>query len=96
MIYRIVKMTFVPEKVGTFLKVFNESKAFIRTFQGCIEMQLHKDMHHDNVYYTYSIWESEEDLNHYRNSTKFREIWSKTKENFESKAEAYTLSNTNL
>lgn len=96
MISRIVKMTFIPEKVDDFIIVFNESKDFIRNFPGCIEMHLHRDLHRKNIFYTYSNWESENALNHYRNSTKFREIWSKTKANFQEKAETYSLMNTNL
>lgn len=91
MITRIVKMTFIPEKVDDFLKVFHESSSFIRSYPGCIQMQLLNDIHQPNVYYTYSHWESEEHLNHYRNSTLFREIWSKTKINFSAKAEATSL-----
>ncbi len=91
MITRIVKMTFIPEKVDDFIKVFNESKDFIRSYPGCIQMQLLKDIQQDNIYYTYSHWESEEALNHYRNSSRFREIWMNTKVNFQEKAEATSL-----
>lgn len=91
MITRIVKMTFIPEKVDDFLKVFHESASLIRNYPGCIQMQLLNDIHQPNVYYTYSHWESEEHLNHYRNSTLFREIWSKTKINFAEKAVATSL-----
>lgn len=91
MITRIVKMTFIPEKVDDFIKVFNESKDFIRSYPGCIQMQLLKDIQQNNIYYTYSHWESEEALNHYRNSSRFREIWMNTKVNFQEKAEATSL-----
>lgn len=91
MITRIVKMTFIPEKVNDFIKVFEESKEYIRSYPGCIQMQLLKDINHHNIYYTYSHWESEEALNHYRNSSRFREIWANTKVNFQSKAEATSL-----
>ncbi len=91
MITRIVKMTFEFDKVETFLKVFNTYADKIRTYPGCIQMQLLNDINNPNIYYTYSHWESEEDLNHYRNSTLFREIWAKTKVNFSAKAEAVSL-----
>ena len=91
MITRIVKMTFDPSKVEDFLVVFNESSDYIRTFPGCIQMKLLNDINHPNIYYTYSQWESEEDLNNYRNSTRFREIWGKTKANFIEKAEAFSM-----
>ena len=95
MITRIVKMTFIPEKVDDFLIVFHESASFIRSYPGCIQMQLLNDIHQPNVYYTYSHWESEEHLNHYRNSSLFREIWSKTKVNFAEKAVATSLTLVN-
>lgn len=91
MITRIVKMTFDPAKVEDFLVVFHESSEYIRTFPGCIQMQLLNDINQPNIYYTYSQWESEEDLNHYRNSARFREIWGKTKVNFIEKAEAFSM-----
>ncbi len=84
-------MTFIPEKVEDFLKVFNESKDYIRSYPGCIQMQLLKDIQQNNIYYTYSHWETEEALNHYRNSSRFRDIWMNTKVNFQAKAEATSL-----
>lgn len=91
MITRIVKMTFEKDKVENFLEVFHANAEKIRTYPGCIQMQLLNDIHHPHIYYTYSHWESEEHLNHYRNSTLFREIWAKTKVNFSTKAEAVSL-----
>jgi quinol monooxygenase YgiN len=91
MITRIVKMTFVPEKVETFLEVFHANANSIRTYPGCLQMQLLRDLHQEHVYYTYSQWKSEEDLNHYRNSSLFRGIWAATKINFAEKAEASSL-----
>jgi heme-degrading monooxygenase HmoA len=91
MITRIVKMTFKPEMVPSFLAVFAESSSYIRGFKGCKEMSLMQATHDPNIYYTYSIWESEEDLHHYRNSTRFREIWTATKACFAAAAEATSL-----
>ncbi len=91
MITRIVKMTFTPEKIPTFMEVFQANAEKIRTYPGCIQMQLLRDLHNENVYYTYSHWESEDDLNHYRNSTLFRSIWAATKVGFAEKAVASSL-----
>ncbi len=91
MTHRIVKMTFYPDKIQNFLDVFHESSHLIRGFEGCIDMHLYKDVREPNVYFTLSIWESEEHLNKYRNSTIFREIWTKTKVNFSKKAEANSI-----
>jgi heme oxygenase (mycobilin-producing) len=91
MITRIVKMTFAADKVETFLEVFHVNAEKIRTYPGCIQMQLLRDLHNENIYYTYSHWKSEEDLNHYRNSSLFREIWAATKVGFAEKAVASSL-----
>lgn len=93
MITRIVKMTFDPTKVEAFLEVFHENADKIRSYPGCIQMQLLKDIKNENIFYTYSHWKSEEDLNHYRNSTLFRGIWAATKIGFSEKAEATSLVN---
>lgn len=91
MIQRIVKMTFRPEEVENFLKLFEETKLKIRARSGCSGLTLLKDIHHPNVFFTYSFWESESDLNAYRDSDLFGSVWRETKSKFESKAEAWSL-----
>jgi quinol monooxygenase YgiN len=91
MILRIVKMTFKPESVPAFLKLFELQKNHIAAFDGCVELHLLQDMHQQNVFFTQSIWHSEAHLQAYRNSSFFKEIWSKTKPHFSEKAEAWTL-----
>ncbi len=91
MIVRIVKMTFKPEKVADFLKVFNASKQYILAIEGCLSLELLNDIYSTNVFFTYSRWRSEEYLNNYRNSELFGNVWGKTKVLFEKKAEAWSL-----
>lgn len=88
---RIVRMDFSPEKVSGFMEVFNASKQKIRAFPGCLYLALHTDLHHENVKYTYSLWESEEALNLYRHSELFKTTWAATKVLFQSKAQAFSL-----
>ena len=60
MIIRIVKMTFVSEKVETFLEVFHASKQFIRSMPGCNHLELLNDIHSPNIFFTaggYSRWD---------------------------------------
>lgn len=92
-IHRVVKMTFKPEKLDDFLLVFEESKDKIRARSGCLSLQLIQDPDRPNILSTSSIWESENDLEDYRNSELFLETWKKTKIHFTEKAEAktYTL-----
>ena len=92
MIKRIVKMTFRPEAVDSFLQdVFEHSKARIRTFPGCRHMELLQAAAQPNVLFTLSIWDGEEDLERYRQSELFQTTWAKTKALFAEKAEAWTV-----
>lgn len=92
MIIRIVKMTFVPENVNEFLKVFNDAKNKILNCEGCKHVELLRDSERPGVLFTYSHWESPEHLEKYRNSDLFKTTWEKTKKLFAEKAEAWSLS----
>ena len=76
---RIVKLTFKEELVPDFLSSFEESKDKIRAFEGCISMILLRDKQRSNVFFTYSEWEEEENLENYRRSELFKGVWSKVK-----------------
>jgi quinol monooxygenase YgiN len=91
MIVRIVQMTFQPEKVRTFLALFEESKQLIRGFDGCAHLELWSDTKNENIFFTYSIWESENHLDHYRFSPLFKDIWPKTKALFADKPQAWSV-----
>ncbi len=88
---RIVRMTFQPDKVATFLANFEENKKYIRNFEGCTHLELLKDKKEDNIYFTYSFWKSEEYLEEYRKSTLFQSVWASTKILFADKPIAYSL-----
>lgn len=88
---RIVKMTFDPDKVETFLANFNANKTFIRNFDGVKHLELLNDKNYSNVFFTYSIWESETHLEKYRNSDLFKGVWAKTKPLFIAKPEAWSV-----
>lgn len=91
MIIRIVKMTFLPEKINEFLDIFNESKILIRNFEGCSHLELLRDINNPNVCFTYSYWRSETDLNTYRDSELFGGVWKRTKVLFAAKTEAWSV-----
>lgn len=82
MIIRVVRMTFKEEGVNQFLQIFEKSKEKIRNFPGCNHLQLLQDVHAKNIFTTYSIWESESDLNQYRESSLFGQVWPETKRLF--------------
>ena len=92
MIKRIVKMTFRPEAVDTFVgQVFEHSKAGIRAFPGCRHMELLRSTRTPNVLFTLSYWDSEAALENYRQSELFKNTWAKTKVLFAEKAEAWSV-----
>ncbi|MBI1305347.1 MAG: antibiotic biosynthesis monooxygenase [Bacteroidetes bacterium] len=94
MIVRLVKMTFRHDETETFERLFYERQEKISSFEGCVSVELLKEnKSHENgvVYFTRSIWNSENDLNNYRKSEFFADTWKSTKALFAGKAEAWTL-----
>jgi autoinducer 2-degrading protein len=91
MFIRIVKMEFQPAQVDAFLEHFEQIKAHIRNFEGCRHLELYRDKNDDNIFFTYSKWEQVSDLENYRNSPLFKEVWSVTKPRFSKKAEAWSV-----
>lgn len=91
MIVRIVQMSFEEKHVDSFLLLFNERKSLIRHFEGCNHLELWQDAHQPNIFFTYSIWQSEQHLNHYRFSELFKDTWAKTKALFTDKPQAWSV-----
>jgi len=91
MLVRIVKMTFSADKTDEFQVSFHNVKDKIIEFEGCELLELYRDKSDSNVFFTYSYWQSEEDLNRYRNSDFFKEVWSNTKKMFTKKPEAWSV-----
>ncbi|MCB0400705.1 MAG: antibiotic biosynthesis monooxygenase [Flavobacteriales bacterium] len=84
-------MTFQPDKVEEFLANFEQNKQLIRNFDGVQHLALLNDKNQPNIYFTYSIWESEAHLEAYRHSDLFQSVWSKTKPLFSAKPEAWSV-----
>ena len=90
MIVRIVKMTFRADEIEHFKAVFEESRHQIRSYPGVIYLELLQDKTDTTIFFTYSHWEKEEDLESYRHSELFKSVWSKTKPLFAKAAEAWS------
>lgn len=84
-------MSFEPSKVPIFLANFNSNKQKIRNVAGCRLLELYKDRMNENIFFSYSYWESEAQLNEYRNSALFKSIWKKTKVLFNQKPQAWSV-----
>ncbi len=91
MFVRIVKMSFSEKHIEDFLVNFEENKSKIRNFKGCRLLELYQDKTNPNIFFTYSYWESENDLEFYRQSELFKSVWSKTKLLFNEKPEAWSV-----
>ena len=94
MLVRIVKMSFEDNGIDPFLKIFELNKEKIRNSKGCNLLELYRDKTSINVFFTYSYWETENDLENYRNSILFKEVWSKTKLLFNDKPQAWSVDKT--
>ncbi len=84
-------MTFEPENIASFERIFAESSEHIRAFPGCKKLELMRDLNNPAVYFTFSIWESEAHLEAYRKSEFFNRVWAQTKMLFAHKAQAWSL-----
>ena len=91
MFVRIVKMSFQPEKIEEFLNNFNTKKEFKRNSPGCRLLELYRDKTNPNIFFTYSYWDAEQDLENYRNSDLFKGVWAQTKVLFNDKPLAWSV-----
>ncbi len=91
MLVRIVKMTFSADKTDEFQARFHHIKENIIEFKGCELLELYQDRTDPNIFFTYSHWQSEEDLDLYRKSDFFKEVWGHTKKMFTKKPEAWSV-----
>nr|WP_066616993.1 antibiotic biosynthesis monooxygenase family protein [Rufibacter roseus] len=96
MLIRVVRMTFQEDKVQEFLEIFKASRDKIRSFTGGQRVDLLQDYNLPNVYSTYSLWDSEDALNHYRKSALFGSVWKPTKALFAEPAQAFSFKPTEL
>ena len=91
MFTRIVKMEFREDEIPAFLDNFEAVKSKIRNFPGCNFLELYRDKNDATIFFTYSRWNEEADLENYRNSALFKEVWSITKPMFRNKAAAWSV-----
>ena len=91
MFVRIVKMSFHQRHIDEFLSMFEEKKTFIRASEGCTLLELYQDKNNSEIFFTYSYWEKEQDLENYRNSALFKNVWAQTKQYFNDKPLAWSV-----
>jgi heme-degrading monooxygenase HmoA len=91
MFVRIVKLSFHEENIPAFLENFELMKEKIRNAPGNRFLELYQDKNNKCIFFTYSYWETEQDLENYRNSELFYDVWNFTKKLFNDKPEAWSV-----
>ncbi|MBA4277664.1 antibiotic biosynthesis monooxygenase family protein [Flavobacterium sp.] len=91
MFIRIVKMSFHEENIPVFLENFEIIKDKIRNAPGNRLLELYQDKNNTCIFFTYSYWETEQDLENYRKSELFNTVWAFTKKLFNDKPEAWSV-----
>ncbi|HMN06328.1 MAG TPA: antibiotic biosynthesis monooxygenase [Flavobacteriales bacterium] len=91
MIVRLVKMTFRHGEVERFQSLFEGWRHRIIAMPGCRKLDLLHDVANPAVFFTHSEWDSEADLDAYRRSDTFSEVWPVVKALFAERAEAWSL-----
>jgi heme-degrading monooxygenase HmoA len=84
-------MSFHEENISAFLENFELMKIHIRNAPGNRFLELYQDKNNPSILFTYSYWETEADLENYRKSALFDEVWNFTKKLFNDKPEAWSV-----
>ncbi len=84
-------MSFHEENIPVFLENFEIIKDKIRNAPGNRLLELYQDKNNTCIFFTYSYWETEQDLENYRKSELFNTVWAFTKKLFNDKPEAWSV-----
>lgn len=84
-------MSFHKENIPAFLENFNLMKDKIRNAKGNRFLELYQDKNDACIFFTYSYWETVDDLENYRKSELFSDVWTFTKKLFNAKPEAWSV-----
>lgn len=83
-------MTYKEEGIEEFKEIFESTKAYILSSDGCHGVRLLQDVQNPKVFFTYSTWRDEQALDQYRSSDYFRATWSRCKKLFDDKPQAWS------
>ena len=83
-------MVFIEEKSAKFREHSKTIVNKISKSKGCHKVEILQDINDRNIFFSYSHWSSEEDLNNYRNSEMFKNIWGELRKMFAKKTQAWS------
>ena len=97
MIKRIVRLT-VKDAASkeAFQEIYRSRNPFKNGVIGCLEVKVMQDVNDDDVFYTVSLWGSNDDLEAYRKSDYFAETWPLVKAQLSKPAEAFSMTETDI
>jgi len=84
-------MYFTKDGIEKFLEIFNENADAIRQMEGCTHLELLRDIDDTGHFTTLSTWTRIEQLDQYRASPLFRQVWGRVKMLFARKPVAYSM-----
>ena len=93
MITRIVKFNVKKSSIDSFGNLLKEIRSEVLAFKGCKYFDLLNDKNNKNIFFSYSIWESEYYHDQYVNSGFFKTIWEQVVMFLESDAQVHTVEN---
>ena len=79
MIKRFVKLSVDPAKLAEFKANFAIAKPQILSVSGCRHLELLQVTDEPNLFFTFSIWDSEHHLEEYKNTTIYFRAWETVK-----------------
>lgn len=91
MITRIVKMSVKKDKVKDFVRYFEKYNEEIKIFDGCEHHDFLEDKNDASVFFTYTTWKSERQIERYRRSETHRLHKQKLQEFYEKDDSAWTV-----
>lgn len=90
MIVRIVKMTVKEQHIEEYINFTASLKSQIIAFEGCQFLDILQDTDNPKIIFSYSLWDTKEHLEFYRNSGFFKQTWATIKQWFDDKPEAWS------
>jgi heme-degrading monooxygenase HmoA len=84
-------MHFTEAGVDEFLTIFNKNKVAIQNFEGCSHLELLRDLNDPTCFTTLSYWNHTDNLDAYRKSQLFEEVWGQVKSLFAERSQAFSL-----
>lgn len=86
-------MTVKEQYIDSFRKRVPVISNEVRRVSGCMHNDIFRDRNNDNIFYSYTIWSSEEDIERYLKSMYYKEIWGDIWDYFKKEPMAWKIDN---